>query len=121
MDINKLKAFLKVAQYGSFNQVSENDFISQRAVSKQITQLETELGVSLFDRHTNRITLTPQGKFFLASAQDIINNYTEALSELSTFTTGPPNWLLLGFRAKPNSRHPFPNEAEQSQPAPGYP
>ena len=39
MDLNRLKTFLKVAQYGSFKQVADENFITQRAVSKQMRQL----------------------------------------------------------------------------------
>ncbi len=82
MDLNRLKTFLKVAQYGSFKQVADENFITQRAVSKQMRQLEDELNVTLFHRGKNKVTLTPEGHRFISSAQDIVNNYTTALNDL---------------------------------------
>ncbi|MFT8909006.1 MAG: LysR family transcriptional regulator [Lentilactobacillus diolivorans] len=97
IDIERLTTFLKVAQYGSFQQVAEQSFLSQRAVSKQIKQLENDLGVTLFVRGKNKITLTPQGKMFLSSAQDIVNNYMSALSELKRFDQNNQNVLRIGY------------------------
>jgi len=68
LDINLLKTFLSVVQLGSFSKVADKEFLSQRAVSKQISKLEADLGVALFTRNANQIQLTPQGKFFFSSA-----------------------------------------------------
>lgn len=85
IDINRLRTFLKVAQYGSFKQVAAQEYLTQRAVSKQMTQLEAELNVPLFIRGNNKITLTAQGKVFLTSAQDIVNHYMSALTALQHY------------------------------------
>ncbi|GEO74259.1 transcription regulator [Levilactobacillus namurensis DSM 19117] len=97
MDIDKLKTFLQVAQYGSFKQAAVKQYRSQRAISKQITQIETELGVTLFWRHANRITLTPQGRFFQSSAQDMVNNYTQTLADLQAFNQQARRTLQVGY------------------------
>lgn len=97
MDIDKLKTFLQVAQYGSFKQAAVKQYRSQRAISKQITQIETELGVTLFWRHANRITLTPQGRFFQSSAQDMVNNYTQTLADLQAFNQQARRTLRGGY------------------------
>ena len=52
---------LRLARVRNFSQVAEELKISQPALSKQILQLESELGVKLFDRNTNPLTLTPAG------------------------------------------------------------
>lgn len=97
MDIDRLKTFLQVAQLGSFKQVADKEFRSQRTISKQITQLETELNVQLFNRQANQITLTTQGKFFLATAQDVVNNYTSAVTELQKISQGATEFLNVGY------------------------
>lgn len=97
MDLDRLQTFLKVVQYGSFQQVAAREYRSQRAVSKQMTQLENELKVTLFDRGQNRIRLTPQGRLFWASAQDIVNNYTTALTELRQFNVPTDQILRVGY------------------------
>lgn len=87
MEITRLKTFLYVVQLGSFQKAAKKLYLSQRAVSKQITQIETELGIQLVNRGSNRISMTPAGKTFYASAQDILNNYDHAVSELQKTTT----------------------------------
>lgn len=54
--------FLTVAETGSFTKAAEKLFVSQPAVSKQIQQLEEELGLVLFLRTTRSVKLTPQGR-----------------------------------------------------------
>ncbi|WEE35593.1 LysR family transcriptional regulator [Lactiplantibacillus paraplantarum] len=97
MDLDRLQTFLKVVQYGSFQQVAAHEYRSQRTVSKQMTQLENELQVTLFERGHNKIQLTPQGRLFWASAQDIVNNYTTALTELHQFATPTNQVLRVGY------------------------
>ncbi len=97
MDINRLQTFLKVAQYGSFQKVAEKEYVTQRAVSKQMTQLEAELNVTLFHRGKNQISLTDQGHLFLSSAQDIVNNYLSALTELRQTDSQERPLLRVGY------------------------
>ncbi|WP_125582575.1 LysR family transcriptional regulator [Levilactobacillus cerevisiae] len=97
MDIDHLHLFLEVAQYGSFKQVADRHFLSQRAVSKQIRQLESELGVTLFQRKANTITLNTQGHFFWAEAQDIVNHYNNAVHELHGLDHLSSQTLRIGY------------------------
>ena len=96
LDINLLKTFLSVVQLGSFSKVADKEFLSQRAVSKQISKLEADLGVALFTRNANQIQLTPQENSF-SSAQDIVNNYSTAVSELNQMNQQSPETLRLGY------------------------
>lgn len=82
MDINKLETFLAVANYGSFKEAAEHLFLSPRAVSKQMNQVESELNVKLFHRQNNRTSLTTFGKAFTVTAQDIVNTYNNALTRI---------------------------------------
>lgn len=84
MDINKLKTFLLVSQFGSFRGAAERLYLSPRAVSKQMNQIENELGVKLFKRSKNQTSLTTEGKAFTVTAQDIVNTYNNALTKIRT-------------------------------------
>ncbi len=97
MEIERLKTFLSVVQYGSFQRAAAHAYLSQRAVSKQITNMERELGVTLFQRGQNRIALTAQGRLFLSSAQDIVNNYTNTVAELQHTDHSETNHLRVGY------------------------
>lgn len=97
MDLEHLHLFLEVAQAGSFKRVADRHYISQRAVSKQIRQLEAELGVTLFQRKANTIVLNTQGQFFWGEAQDIVNHYNNALNELHGLDRLSSQTLQVGY------------------------
>ena len=57
----QLRAFLLVAQHGSFSRAAGTLFITPSGVSVLIRELEVQLGVRLFDRTTRRVALTVAG------------------------------------------------------------
>ena len=65
MDWDKLKVFHAAAEAGSFTHAGEQLGLSQSAVSRQVSALEQELGVSLFHRHARGLILTEQGELLL--------------------------------------------------------
>ncbi len=72
MDISNLRAFICVAESGSFSRASEQLYISQPAVSKRIAALESELDTALFDRIGRQISLTESGQALLPRARHIL-------------------------------------------------
>ncbi len=72
MDIKNLNTFIQVAELLSFTQAAEKLGYSQSTVSFQIRQLETELGVSLFDRINHTIALTDKGRQMLQYAHEML-------------------------------------------------
>lgn len=72
MDIKNLNTFIQVAELLSFTQAAEKLGYSQSTVSFQVRQLETELGVSLFDRISHTIALTDKGRQMLQYAHEIM-------------------------------------------------
>lgn len=96
MDIVQLKYVLKVAQTSNFSRAAEALFVTQSALSQQICRLEAELGFVLFKRTTKRVELTPNGKQFLAGAQEVLDKFSE-LQELSRkLTRGQDETLTFG-------------------------
>ncbi|MBK3915443.1 LysR family transcriptional regulator [Listeria ivanovii] len=75
MELRQLKYFMEVARVEHMTKASENLHVAQSAVSRQITKLEEELGVPLFDRIGRNMQLTSVG-------QDFLNQATIALNEL---------------------------------------
>lgn len=73
MNLNHLKYFVALANLGSVTKVAEENYVSQPAVSKMIKQLETELGVKLFDRDGRTIKLNEAGKLFYSYVSDSLN------------------------------------------------
>jgi DNA-binding transcriptional LysR family regulator len=67
----QVKYFFAVAETGSFTQAALGQHVSQPAISKQITALESEFGVTLFERSNNVTVLTESGKLFYDCFQRI--------------------------------------------------
>lgn len=74
----RLKVFCSAAQHNSFTKAAQLNFITQPAVTKNIKELESELGVSLFERKNARVELTQAGKVYYEYAQQLLKMYDEA-------------------------------------------
>ena len=82
MELIQLKYFKTVAQTGKIAEAAQSLFISAPALSTSISRLEKELGVQLFDRTGNRITLNNQGQILLRYVNQIFSNLECAQTEL---------------------------------------
>ncbi len=76
----RFNAFITVARTLSFTKAAAMLNVSQPAISKHIKELESEFGEALFNRHGNRISLTPKAMEILPLVESIIEGYT-ALNE----------------------------------------
>ena len=71
--------FLAVADTKSFSRAAEKLFVTQPAVSKQISLLEEELGFALFERTTRTVHLTSRGKIIYKVMREVQNIWEEAV------------------------------------------
>src|SRR5437868_11020069 len=83
MDWDKLKVFHAAAEAGSFTHAGEQLGLSQSAVSRQVSALEQELGVSLFHRHARGLILTEQGELLHHTAHDVFMKLEAARAKLT--------------------------------------
>jgi LysR family glycine cleavage system transcriptional activator len=81
--IRGLRSFCVAAKCLSFKHASEQLFLTPSAVSHQIKQLESQLGITLFKRNTRSIELTSAGKQFYQSIQPIIYQLESTISEFT--------------------------------------
>ncbi|MDP5308714.1 LysR family transcriptional regulator [Paracoccus spongiarum] len=72
--LRQIRAFLAIAELGRFNLAANRMGLTQSAVSILIRELEAELGVRLFDRHTRMVSLSGFGEEFLPQARKIIED-----------------------------------------------
>ena len=80
--IKHLKAFLAVAQTGSFAEAAARVCLSQPAVSVSIKSLEEAVGGRLLARSTRTLALTPEGEAFYPVAQRLLSDWENALDDL---------------------------------------
>ncbi|NVB79256.1 MAG: LysR family transcriptional regulator [Kofleriaceae bacterium] len=82
LDPRYLQAFVEVGRALSFSQAAKTLHLTQPAVSYQIRQLEQQLGASLFDRTTRRLTLTPPGVRLLDVCEHFFRDFGRLAAEL---------------------------------------
>lgn len=91
--LNALRVFECAARHLSFTQAAEELNITQSAVSHQVKGLEGWLGFSLFERHGQRLSLTPGGKIYAAALGTAIAKIVQATQDV--MTTGSHQVLNL--------------------------
>lgn len=96
MNARQLEYAIRLARVRNFSQVAEELKISQPALSKQILNLESELGVKLFDRNTNPLKLTPAGEHFVQEAQELLYREDQLLRSMERFRSGEAGELIIG-------------------------
>ena len=75
MDIEQMQCVLAVVENKTFLEAAEVMNRSQSSLSKAIKRLEEELGITIFQRTTRRVTLTPAGEEIVAHMEHILNEY----------------------------------------------
>lgn len=106
MELIQLNYFRTVARTGKISTAAQELFLSPPALSTSISRLEKELGMQLFDRTGNRITLNAQGEIFLRHVDEIFTCLDRAKNELThsllrqrnhiwVATTGSNPWMDL--------------------------
>jgi DNA-binding transcriptional LysR family regulator len=95
MDWDKLKVFHAAAEAGSFTHAGERLGLSQSAVSRQVSALETELAVSLFHRHARGLILTEQGELLYRTAHEVFMKLEAARTKLTDSRERPNGELKV--------------------------
>ena len=86
--LDQLRAFVATAQTGSFTAAAEQLGVSNRLTSKYVGELETRLGVRLFQRTTRRVGMTPAGEDLLARAPALLDELDDLLGDVSEGSRG---------------------------------
>ena len=88
MNLRDLKYFVALADHRHFGKAAEASFVSQPTLSMQIRKLEEELGVSLVERTSRTVMLTPIGFEMLTHARNVIDE-TEKMRNLARSSQDP--------------------------------
>jgi DNA-binding transcriptional LysR family regulator len=94
-DLDNILIFVKVAQFESISRAARSLGMPISTVSRRLSVLESELGVSLLRRTTRRVTLTPQGREYFNQCQEPLTLLQEAERVLSGAQTKPEGLLRI--------------------------
>lgn len=97
MELRHLRYFLAVAETGSVTRAAEQLGIQQPPLSQQLKALETELGVTLFERQPRGVALTPAGTALLDDAQDLFARIERMRTRMQRMARGDEGALAIGF------------------------
>ncbi|WP_458384805.1 LysR substrate-binding domain-containing protein [Rhizobium pisi] len=92
-DLNDIAVFVKVAQYGSFSRAAHSLGMPVSTVSRKVTSLEEQLGVTLLQRTTRKLSLTAQGRAYYDRCSEPLAHLIDAEQAL-TETQRKPEGLL---------------------------
>lgn len=95
MNQHQLQTFCAIAEHGSFSKAADALFLSQSSLSKQIMQLEKELGVTLFDRTRRQIELTEAGGILLEHAKKMLSVHASLLRDLDDYQKSHQSTLRI--------------------------
>tara|TARA_R110002167_G_scaffold204404_2_gene408495 strand:- start:24370 stop:25308 length:939 start_codon:yes stop_codon:yes gene_type:complete len=82
LSIRHLRAFIAVAQHGSFTRAAEHLHVTQSSLTATIKQLEQQTGLILLDRTTRRVLLNQEGERFLPVAERLLSDFDTAVADL---------------------------------------
>lgn len=95
MDLRVIRYFIAVAEAGSLTQAALRVHVAQPALTRQLRQLEAELGLTLFNRSGRGLTLTVAGRRFLPMARDLTMRAADLRSRAASLRTGEVQHLGL--------------------------
>jgi DNA-binding transcriptional LysR family regulator len=97
MELRHLRYFHAVAETLSFSRAAERLHIAQPPLSRQIRQLEEELGVELIDRESRPIALTAAGKFYYEQTLQVLSRLREIEEGARRLVRRQKTWFSIGF------------------------
>lgn len=95
LDWDKLRIFHAAAEAGSFTHAAEKLHLSQSAISRQVSSLEHDVGVALFNRHARGLILTEQGELLFRTAHDVLLKLESVRARLTESKDSPTGKLRV--------------------------
>ena len=101
MELRHLRYFVAVGQEENMSRAAVKLHVSQPALSKQVRDLEDEIGFSLLRRTAKSVRLTEAGRVFLDNARALLRHADEAVKEARAIATVEPAELHVGYSPTP--------------------
>jgi DNA-binding transcriptional LysR family regulator len=100
MELRHLKSFVVLAEELNFTRAANRMHMAQPPFSQRIRQLETEMGVSLFKRHSRQVRLTPAGQAFFDEVGPLLSKLESAIEACQQIERGTKGLLRVGFTGR---------------------
>lgn len=97
MELRHLRYFVAVAEQENVSRAALNLHVSQPGVSRQIHDLEEELGFKLFERNAKALKLTAAGRKFLEEARAVLLRADDAVKNARAVATGADGEIHIGY------------------------
>lgn len=97
MELRQLRYFIEVAEREHISEAAVHLHVAQSAVSRQVANLEDELGVQLFERVGRNVKLTPIGKIFLEHSVSAIQAIDFAKKQIDEYLNPEQGTIKIGF------------------------
>ena len=108
MEIRQLRAFMAIAESGTFTAGALRVHVTQAAISMQIRQLENELGARVFVRAPRHVILTEAGEHLLQRARQILREHDAAVDEIAALAGAERGRLRIGSASAMILTEPLP-------------
>src|SRR5271154_1893299 len=97
MELRHIRYFVAVAEALNFTKAATRMRVAQPALSRQVSDLEDELGVDLLTRTSHGVVLTAEGKLFLEEARAILQRVDESVTKVRALARGEFGELEVGY------------------------
>lgn len=98
MELRHLRYFLAVGEALNLTRAAARLRVAQPALSRQIQDLEDEIGVDLLRRGSRGVMLTPEGRFFLEEVRELLKRADESVEKVRALVRGEYRELHVGYR-----------------------
>src|SRR4029077_20511593 len=97
MELRHLRYFVDVGEEQHYGRAAKNLRVAQPALSRQIQDLEREIGFRLFDRLARGVKISEAGKLFLNDTRRILQEVNDATARADRIASGSAGTLRIGF------------------------
>jgi len=103
MELRNLRYFLVVGEVLNFTKAAARLRVAQPALSRQVQDLEDEIGVDLLRRSPRGVTLTAEGKLFLEEVRELLKRVDESVEKTRALARGEYGELHIGYVSVPTA------------------
>src|SRR5262245_6094834 len=103
MELRHLRYFVAVAEEQNITRAAARLHVSQPPLSRQIRDLEDEIGVKLFERTAKAVRLTEPGRLFLVEARGVLERADQAVEFIKAIAVGRRGRVRVGYAASPTA------------------